>query len=160
MPPIPLIAQQPHHFQKTNPPWPTLLSTQSIPNPNNKSTQALNNIELQTLPSYIISTAPVHEIQLRSGRVVNDKPNSLVIIREEDEEEEDPNEFMNEIILKNVDISKIPVHTHPQQEPTQEQRIPPFLEWLSIEKPIIHPEYDIFKWTKKCLCQDSSITIY
>ena len=113
MPPVPFIMQQPHHFQNTNPPLPTLLPTQLIPNPNNKPNQSLNSIELQTLPSYVISTVPVHEIQLRSGRVVNDRPKSSVIIREENDEE-DSNEVMNDVILQYVDIPKIPVHTHPQ----------------------------------------------
>ena len=124
MPLVPLITEQPHHFQNTNPPRPTLLPTQPIPNPNNKPTQALNSIELQTLPSYVISTVPIHEIQLRSGRVVNDRPKSPVIIREENEEVQDPNEIMNDTILQ--DVPNIPVHTHPQQEPTQEHGIPPF----------------------------------
>ena len=48
------------------------------------------------------------------------------------EEEEDPNEVTNDAILQDVDIPKIPSHTHPQQEPTQEQRIPPFPERLAI----------------------------
>ena len=100
MPLVPLIAQQAHHFQNTNPPRPTLLTAQSIPNPNNKPTQALNIIEFQTLPSYLISTVPVHEIQLRSGRVVNDKPKSSVIIHEENKEEEDSNEPVNDAILE------------------------------------------------------------
>ena len=120
MPPVPLIAQQPHHFLNINPPRPTLLPAQSIPNPNNKPTQALNSIELQTLPSYLISTAHVHEIQLRSGRVVNDKPKSSVIIHEENEEEEDSNELVNDAILEDVNILKIPVHTHHLQELIQE----------------------------------------
>ena len=73
---VPLITQQPHHFQNTNPPGPTLLLAQPIPNPNNNPTQALNSIELQTLPSYVISNVPIHEIQLRSERVLNDRPKS------------------------------------------------------------------------------------
>ena len=64
VPPVPFITQQPHHFYDINPPRPTLLPAQPITNPNNKPTQALNIIELQTLPSYLISTVPVHEIQL------------------------------------------------------------------------------------------------
>jgi len=44
---------------------------------------------------------------------VNDKPQPSIIIREENEEEEDPNELMNDVILQDMDISKIPVHTHP-----------------------------------------------
>ena len=42
-----------------------------------------------------------------------------------------------------MDIPNIPVYTHPQQEPIQEQRIPPFSKWLAIEKPVVRPEYDI-----------------
>ena len=112
MPPIPLITQQHHHFENANPPRPTFLPAQLIPNLNNKSAQGLNSIEFQTLPSYVISTVPVHEIQLRSQRVVNDKPKSSVIIREENDEE-DSNEFMNDVILQDVDIPNILVHTHP-----------------------------------------------
>ena len=43
---------------------------------------------------------------------------------------------------------KIPVHTHPQQELAQEQRIPPFPERLEIGKHVIHPEYDILNELK------------
>ena len=148
MPPVPLITEQPHHFQNTSPPRPTLLLAQPIPNPKNNPTQALNITELQSLPSYVISTILVHEIQLRSRRVVNGKPKSSVVICEKNEEEEDPNEVMNDAILQDEDISNIPVHTHPRQEPTQEQRIPPFLERLAIEKPMIHPKYDILNELK------------
>ena len=112
MPPIPLIALQPHHFQNAIPLQPTLLPAQPIPNTNNNPTQALNNNDLKNLPSYVISTAPVHEIQLWARRVVNDKPKSLVVIREESEEEENPNEIMNETILKDVVIPKSLTHTH------------------------------------------------
>ena len=59
----------------------------------------------------------MHVIQLQSGRVVNDKPKSSVVIREENEEVEDPNEVMNDAIL--YDVPKISVDTHPQQEPIQ-----------------------------------------
>ena len=45
-------------------------------------------------------------------------------------------------------MPKISVHNHLQQEPIQEQRIPPFLERLAIEKPLIHPEYDILSELK------------
>ena len=53
---------------------------------------------------------------------------------------------MNDAILQ--DVLKILVHIHPQQEPNQEWRIPPFPEWLAIEKPIIHPEYNILNELK------------
>ena len=64
----------------------TLLPSQATPNPNNKPTQALKNIDLETLPSYVVSTVPIHQIQLQYGRVVNDKPKTSVIIHEENEE--------------------------------------------------------------------------
>ena len=119
-----------------------MLPALPIPNPNNKPSQDLNNIELKNLPSYVILTILVHEIQLRYGRFVNDRPKSFVIILEENDEE-DSNEVMNDAILQDVDITKILVHTHPHQEPIQEQRIPPFPEQLAIENPIVLPEYDI-----------------
>ena len=83
VPPVPFITQQPHHFHNTNPPRSTLLPAQLIPNPNNKPTLDLNNIELQNLPSYLVSTVPIHEIQLRFGRVVNDKLRTSLSIHEE-----------------------------------------------------------------------------
>ena len=49
------------------------------------------------------------------------------------------------------------MHTHPQQEPIREQRIPPFPERLAIEKPVVRLEYDIMNELKKYLCQISSI---
>ena len=64
VPPVLFITQQPHHFQDANPPRSTLSPVQLIPNPNNNPTQDINNIELQILPSYLISTVHVHEIQL------------------------------------------------------------------------------------------------
>ena len=82
-------------------------------------------------------TVPVHEIQLRLGRVVN-KPKSSVIIQEPNEEEEDSSEPMNDAIEEDVTIPKVPVHTHPPQETIQEQIIPPFPEILVIENPVVH----------------------
>ena len=34
------------------------------------------------------------------------------------------------------------------QEPIQEQRVPPFSERLVIEKPVVHPEYEILNELK------------
>ena len=42
---------------------------------------------------------------------MNDRPKPLVIIHEDNEEVEDPNEIMNDTILH--DVPNIPVHTHP-----------------------------------------------
>ena len=41
---------------------------------------------------------------------MNDKPKSSVVIREENEELEEPNEVMNYTILQ--DVPKIPAHNH------------------------------------------------
>ena len=72
---------------------------------------------MKTFPSYLVSTVPIHEIQLRTVRVINDKPRTSVIIHEENaEEEEDSNEPMNDAILEDVNISKVPVPTHPPHE--------------------------------------------
>ena len=69
---------------------------------------------MQTLPSYLVSNVPIYEIQLRCGIVVNDKPRTSVVIREENEEEEEySNETMNDSILEDVKIPKVPVPTHP-----------------------------------------------
>ena len=55
---------------------------------------------------------------------------------------------MNDVILEDVNIMKVLVHTHPLQETIQEQRVPPFPEILVIEKPVVHPEYDILNELK------------
>ena len=51
---------------------------------------------------------------------MNDKPKSPFIIQEPNEEEKDSNEPMNDSILEDVNISKVPIHTHPLQETIQE----------------------------------------
>ena len=55
---------------------------------------------------------------------------------------------MNDAVLEDVNIPKVPVPTHPPQEPIQEQRIPPFPARLVIEKPVVHSEYDILNELK------------
>ena len=55
---------------------------------------------------------------------------------------------MNDVILEVVNIPKVSVHTHLPQETIQEQRIPPFPEILIIEKPVVHPEYNILNELK------------
>jgi hypothetical protein len=42
-----------------------------VPNPNNKPTQPLHNVEMQTFPMYVISHVPLQKIQLRSGKVLD-----------------------------------------------------------------------------------------
>ena len=48
---------------------------------------------------------------------MNNKSKSSVIIQKpNEEEEEDSSEPMNDAILEDVNIPKVPVHTHPLQE--------------------------------------------
>ena len=79
---------------------------------------------------------------------MNDKPKSSVIIQEPNEEEEYSNEPVNDASLGDVNIPKVPAHTHPPQETIQEQRIPPFPERLVIEKPVVHPKYNLLNELK------------
>ena len=55
---------------------------------------------------------------------------------------------MNDAFLEDVNSPKVSVHTHPPQETIQEQIIPPFPEILVIEKPIVHPKYNILNELK------------
>jgi hypothetical protein len=65
-----------------NPPQPTPIPTQPIPNPKNRPTQPVHNIEVHTFPTYVINPTSLNQIQLRYGKVLN-KPNSTMVIREE-----------------------------------------------------------------------------
>jgi hypothetical protein len=93
LPPPPQLQQQltfpmnPNQQQlqaplNPNPPRPTPIPAQPIANPNNRPTQPVQNMELQTFPTYVITSAPLNEIQLRSWKVLN-KTNSTVVIQEE-----------------------------------------------------------------------------
>jgi hypothetical protein len=65
-----------------SPPRPTPISTQPIPNPNNRPTKPIQNVEVQTFPTYVITPTPFNGIELRSGRIVN-KTNPTMVIQEE-----------------------------------------------------------------------------
>ena len=49
-----------------NPPRPTPIPAQPIPNPNNRLTQPIQNIEVQTFPTFLITPALFNGIELRS----------------------------------------------------------------------------------------------
>jgi hypothetical protein len=81
---LPLNPNQQQQMQVTpnpNPPLPTPIPTQPIPNPNNRPTQLVHSLEVQTFPTYVITPTSLNEIQLRSGKVLN-RPNSIVVIQE------------------------------------------------------------------------------
>ena len=85
-PPLPPIPQQQLlQFQNAGSLKPTLLPAQPVLNPNNKPPQPLFNVEMQALPTYVITYVPLQEIQLRSGKVL-DRQRPLVVIQEEEEE--------------------------------------------------------------------------
>jgi hypothetical protein len=70
-----LACQTYHPYSSLNPPRPTQIPVQSIPHPhNNKPIQHAYNVELQnflTLPTHPISTAPLHETDIRYGKTLN-----------------------------------------------------------------------------------------
>ena len=49
-----------------NPPRPTPIPAQPIPNPNNRPTQPMQNVEVQTFPTNVITPTPFNGIELRS----------------------------------------------------------------------------------------------
>lgn len=66
-----LQQQQPLQLPNTqNLERPTQLPTQPIANPNNRAVQSTHNVGVQTLPIYVITTIPIQQIQLRSGKVL------------------------------------------------------------------------------------------
>ena len=72
-PTIPQIQQPLPLLNAPNPPRPTQLSTQPIGNPNNRAGKLSYNIGTQTLPTYVITTVPVQQVQLRLGTVLHQK---------------------------------------------------------------------------------------
>jgi len=62
----PNLQQQMQDAPIPNPPRPTLIPAQPIPNPNNRLTQPIQNIEVQTFPTYVITPTSFNEIQLIS----------------------------------------------------------------------------------------------
>jgi hypothetical protein len=104
-----------------NPPRPTPIPAQPIPNPNNRPTQPVQNIEVQTFPTYVITPASFNGIQLRSGRVLN-KPNPTVVIQEEEQvdnqvvEEEEQMDNQSDEERDTPVQQEIPPHTsHPSK---------------------------------------------
>ena len=128
-PPLPPIPQHPQHFQNATPPRPTVLPTQPVPNPNNKTTQPLHNIGMRNPPTCSFSHAPAYEIQLRSGKILNKNPRSSVVITKENEGEEEPmDEPMSDAILEDYAVPKTVTHPPPQKESTWMEKTAPFPE--------------------------------
>jgi hypothetical protein len=93
-------------------------------NPNNKPPQPLFNVEMQTFPTYVITSVPLQEIQLISGKVL-DRQRPLVVIQEE-EEEETTQQPTDDTRWEDVIISKNQEPKIPQIEPSQITKVPPY----------------------------------
>jgi hypothetical protein len=105
---LPLNPNQQQQMQfapNPNPPRPTPIPTQPIANPNNRPTQPVHNLEVHTFPTYVITPTSLNEIQLRFGKVLN-KPNSTVVIQEEEQIDNQPNEEEHTLVQE-----EIPPHT-------------------------------------------------
>ena len=80
----PNVQQQIQVSPIPNPPLPTPIPTQPIPNPNNRTTQLVQNLEVKTFPTYVITPASFNGIELRIGNILN-KPNPIMVIQEEEQ---------------------------------------------------------------------------
>jgi hypothetical protein len=131
-----------------NPPQPTPIPAQPIPNPNNRPTHPVQNIEVQTFPTYVITPASFNGIELRLGMVLN-KPNPTVVIQEEEqvdnqavqEEEQVDNQVVQEQMDNQLDEERntpvqheIPPHTSHMEEMPQKTNPPPYPERLLLKK--------------------------
>ena len=152
--PMPQLQQLPQPLQLQNPPRSTQIPAQPITNPNNRAVQSAYNTEIQPYPAYAISTLPIQEVQLRSGRILpqQEKHKSTVIIEEEPKKEEFPSQNIEkekEQIDSNKTNNSIPVVLDSTTESSQVKsglgntlQNPPYPKRLAIEKPIM-PESDL-----------------
>lgn len=84
-PPVIPQIQQPLPLPNVpNPPSPTQLPSQPVANPNNRVGQPTYNTRAQNLPTYVITTVPIQQVQLRLGKILHQKPS--IVIEEENEE--------------------------------------------------------------------------
>ena len=67
---MPQLQQPPPPLQLQNLPRPTQIPAQLVANPNNRVVQPAYNTEIQPYPIYAISTLPIQEVELRSGRIL------------------------------------------------------------------------------------------
>ena len=124
-PPLPPIPQkQLLQYHNTSSPRPAFLPAQPVPNPNNKPPQSLHNVEMQAFPTYVITLAPLQEIQLRSRKVLERKRPSIVI--QEEEEEETTQQPMDDTRWEDVIIPRNQEPKLPQNEPSQVTQAHPY----------------------------------
>jgi hypothetical protein len=117
-----------------------------VPNPNNKPPQTLNNVDMQSFPTYVITPIPLQEIQLRLRKFLDRQRPSIVILKEE--EEETTQQPMDDTRWEDVIIPNNQEPKLPQNEPLQITKVPPYPYRLVIEKPTTRPEFDILNELK------------
>ena len=94
-------------------------------------------------PTYIIHSAPLQEIQLRSGKTSNKTP-PAVIIHEETGEENTEKEIIEEEEVQIASENTQALRTHSQSSAHPKvNNNPPYLERLLIEKPVVCPQFDL-----------------
>ena len=97
---------------------------------------------MQPFPTYLIMTTPLQGVQLRPGKVLQQK-NPTITIKEEVEKEENYINSPNGI-LQDEEYIHIP-QTQDRSQPKKPQmaKHPPYSERLAIEKPIVQLEFNI-----------------
>ena len=97
IPPLVPQIQQPLPLPKApNPPRPTQLPAQPIANPNNRVGQPTYNAGTQNLPTYVITTVPIQQVQLRSGNIFPQKPSIVIEEEEQHKSQENPQQAPEE----------------------------------------------------------------
>ena len=126
---------------------PTQLPVQPVANPNHKTIQATNNVDLPTYPTnptYLISTMPLQYVQLRSGRDLSQIKTPITI-----EEEPDTNEKMGDEATNENNV--VALNEQNQKGQLEDNPTLPYPERLSLEKPIV-PLEDNIETKLKNLC--------
>ena len=110
-----------------NPPRPTQLPVRLVANPNNKTTWATYNIDVQKFPKYLISTVPFQGVQLGSRRDLSQKISPITI---EEEPKPNPNPSIEDNALNKDNIYVLT--EQPPKEQLQVTKAPPYLERLAL----------------------------
>ena len=94
-------------------------------------------------PTYVIHSDPLQEIQLRSGKTLNKTP-PAVIIHEETGEENAEKEITEEeeMQIASENTQALGTHSQSSTHPHMNNN-PPYPERLLIEKPVVHPQFDL-----------------
>jgi hypothetical protein len=119
----------------------THLTVQLVANPNNKTIQETYNVDLQTYPTYptyLISTIPLHGVQLRSGRDLSQNKPPISI-------EEEPELNSNEKIVNEAasEDNVVVLIEQTQKGQLEDNKAPLYPERLALEKLVVPFENSI-----------------